>query len=413
MQGSTARRGMLGTWGVFTAASTPILKVIAIAVTGALAAWHRTGILTQDGVKSLSRLIINILVPCFLFTKLGSTVTPEKLAQWWLICFYVFLNNLCGFALGFAIVSLLPRQVGRNRSLVLAMCSLGNVGQIPLALSSAACTDGLDKFAGRETENTCEFDAEAMVGFGISMGSLAVWTLGRHWLRPCQDEDCQDAARACERVKARTQGRASAGYAELDEECGRSPGSGLTASAQGSTRQRAAQGVLTVHGDAPPPNSSADTTLAAETVGIATSGDADLMRGRGGETGAVDARSGDDAGTPATAGYIVVARPADSTPRDRVSRDPAAPKPDGFSVKLRGWGSVAYGLISPPIVAALAGLFVGCTPFKALFYGAGAPLSVLTEAMGTLSMAMIPCMLLLLGAASLFPVCWCGALTDL
>ena len=72
---------MLGTWGVFTAASTPILKVIAIAVTGALAAWHRTGILTQDGVKSLSRLIINILVPCFLFTKLGSTVTPEKLAQ--------------------------------------------------------------------------------------------------------------------------------------------------------------------------------------------------------------------------------------------------------------------------------------------------------------------------------------------
>jgi predicted permease len=74
---------------------------------------------------------------------------------------------------------------------------------------------------------------------------------------------------------------------------------------------------------------------------------------------------------------------------------------------------VAYGLISPPIVAALAGLFVGCTPFKALFYGAGAPLSVLTEAMGTLSMAMIPCMLLLLGAASLFPVCWCGALTDL
>ena len=168
-----------------------------------------------------------------------------------------------------------------------------------------------------------------------------------------------------------------------------------------------------MHGDAPPPNISTDTSLAAETVGIATSGDADLMRGRGGETGAVDVRSRDDAGTPATAGYIVVARPAASIPRDRVSRDPAAPKPDGFSVKLRGWGSVAYGLISPPIVAALAGLFVGCTPFKALFYGAGAPLSVLTEAMGTLSMAMIPCMLLLLGAASLFPVCWCGALTDL
>ena len=94
----------------------------------------------------------------------------------------MLLNNLCGMLVGMAIITAMPEAVGTHRRLVLATCTLGNVGQIPLALADAACTDGLDKFASRIGD--CKVDAQAMVGFGISVGSLAVWTLAPILLRP-------------------------------------------------------------------------------------------------------------------------------------------------------------------------------------------------------------------------------------
>lgn len=169
---------MLSTWEVFVAAGAPILTVIAIALTGAFCATEYAGILTQEGLKSLSRIIIYILVPCFLFTKLASSLTIEKLGEWWLICGFVLLNNLFGMLLGYVIVTVLPTQVGKHRNLVLAACSIGNVGQIPLALASASCTNGLDKFADRKGD--CQLDSQAMVGFGISVGSIAVWYAHAH-----------------------------------------------------------------------------------------------------------------------------------------------------------------------------------------------------------------------------------------
>jgi hypothetical protein len=158
---------MLGMWEVFLAASAPIVKVMIVAMVGAASATERAGILTQEGLKSLSRIIIYILVPAFLFTKLAGTLTVEKLGMWWLIVAFVLLNNMCGMSLGYIIVTMLPTQVGKHRRLVLAACTLGNVGQIPLALASAACTEGLDKFASRTQVGDCDSDAQAMVGFGI------------------------------------------------------------------------------------------------------------------------------------------------------------------------------------------------------------------------------------------------------
>ena len=67
------------------AASAPIVKVMIVAMVGAASATERAGILTQEGLKSLSRIIIYILVPAFLFTKLAGTLTVEKLGMWWLI----------------------------------------------------------------------------------------------------------------------------------------------------------------------------------------------------------------------------------------------------------------------------------------------------------------------------------------
>jgi hypothetical protein len=94
----------------------------------------------------------------------------------------VLLNNVCGLLVACVIIAVLPEAVGNHRRLVLATCALGNVGQIPLALADAACTDGLDKFSHRPGD--CKMDSQAMVGFGISVGSLAVWTLAPILLRP-------------------------------------------------------------------------------------------------------------------------------------------------------------------------------------------------------------------------------------
>ena len=122
------------------------------------------------------------------------------------------LNNMCGMLVASVIVKVLSESVGTHGRLVFAACTLGNVGQIPLALASAACTDGLEKFADREGE--CHVDSEAMVGFGISVGSIAVWTIGQHLLRPVVEAPAQ--SQASEPSLVGRQDKVSA-YRELDE----------------------------------------------------------------------------------------------------------------------------------------------------------------------------------------------------
>jgi len=283
-----------------------------------------------------------LLVPCFLFTKLASSLTLEKLGEWWLICFFVLLNNLCGMLLGYVIVTVLPKQVGKHRNLVLAACSLGNVGQIPLALASASCTNGLDKFADRDGD--CQSDSQAMVGFGISVGSIAVWTLGQHLLRPPK-EDVLDSP-GTNTHRAEPAGKPSA-YAELDEEIGICEMKGAASSDEKQEGTEGGEGQNRVAG-----------RNVVEKV--------------------------DQIGKPKV---------------DRIGKPKNQVLDSDMKNKARAWALFAYGLISPPIVGALTGLIVGCTPaLRGLFYGANAPLWVVAEAMETISMAMIPCMLLLMGA---------------
>jgi hypothetical protein len=340
-------RSMLSTWGVFVAASSPMLKVIAISLTGAFAATRYAGILTQDGLKSLSRIIVYILVPSFLFTKLAGTLTLEKLGwtsahpfhalitimclhqrltlflytgQWWLICFFVLLNNCCGLLMGYVIVTLWPQHVGKYRKLVLAACSLGNVGQIPLALASAACTDGLDKFASREGD--CEFDSEAMVGFGISVGSLAVWTLGKHLMRPdVEDEQEVPLKPIAHRLEARGSDR---GYAELDEESAMPDHAGPESGLPGAGG-------------------------AALCVSRPGEVDVKILGGKGlGGTGQEPSTGGDELSAVA-AGYIVVAKEGgEAVPRAALkdlTGDRIPMRDESMVGKLRKWGSFAYGLV--------------------------------------------------------------------
>jgi hypothetical protein len=56
------------------------------------------------------------------------------------------------------------------------------VGQLPLALVSAACADGLEKMALRG--GICDDDSQAMVSFGLAVGSILIWTAGPALIRP-------------------------------------------------------------------------------------------------------------------------------------------------------------------------------------------------------------------------------------
>jgi hypothetical protein len=67
-------------------------------------------------------------------------------------------------------------------------------------------------------------------------------------------------------------------------------------------------------------------------------------------------------------------------------------------------GSVTSELLNTPVVGALAWLVVGCTPFlRDLCFGKGALLGIVHESVQTISVAMVPSMMLLLSANKLPP----------
>mmetsp|Transcript_13291 Transcript_13291/g.30592 ORF Transcript_13291/g.30592 Transcript_13291/m.30592 type:complete len:396 (-) Transcript_13291:184-1371(-) len=163
---------------VLQAACVPVIKVLLIAFIGAFCARKNGKILKDSSVMGISKLIYNIFLPAFIFTKLTKTVDVQIISQWWPIPVFVALNFAAGLVCGLALLKLFPQKSDKFKGLVLASCALGNVGQIPLALVPSACSSQIPKYAIHGAN--CVADAQAMVAFGLWIGTIMIWTVGKY-----------------------------------------------------------------------------------------------------------------------------------------------------------------------------------------------------------------------------------------
>lgn len=304
------------------AAAGPILIVLGISAIGFILGKEEVGLLPPAAMKNLSKLTTVVFLPCFFFTKLSANVNMARVFEWWTLPFFVALNMLFGILLGRLLVHFQGHRMGGNRGVVLASCTLGSVGHLPLVLALAACSDGLPKFHLRD--GVCKNDAIAMVSFGLWIMTITLWSLGGYLIKCFDDPPAADPSKLP--------------YAHLEEKFdveAPKPFSGVTDDPVSASTLRENQ-----------PHENEATTRAASTV-------AEDLSGQSAETKPeeVTANKEDDAGK---------------------STQAAVPAARAVPMRIK-----ALSYINPPIAAIFLGLLVGTVPaLRGLLLGTSAPLAL-------------------------------------
>lgn len=138
-----------------------ILVIFIIIVAAGLMVRRR--ILTQDQIQSLTRVTVNIFLPCLIFTKIVKTFDPGALPIWWVLPLSSFLIACVGLLMGY--LSFL-RELPAKKNM-LAMCSLHNAGYLILPIGAVLYPEQFDEFA-------------LYVFLFVPVFSLILWSYGKY-----------------------------------------------------------------------------------------------------------------------------------------------------------------------------------------------------------------------------------------
>ncbi|OVA00649.1 Auxin efflux carrier [Macleaya cordata] len=138
-----------GFWSLLEVASMPVLQVVFV-----------------------------VFSPALVFASLAKTVTLQDIISWWFMPVNIGLTFLLGGILGWIVVKLLKPEphVG---GLVIASCSAGNLGNLPLIIVPAICNQEGSPFG--ET-SICRSLGLSYVSFSMALGGFYIWTHTYHLL---------------------------------------------------------------------------------------------------------------------------------------------------------------------------------------------------------------------------------------
>ncbi|KAJ7953240.1 Auxin efflux carrier family protein [Quillaja saponaria] len=158
---------------LFEVASMPILQVLLISALGAfMATEYFNNILSAETRRSLNKIVFMVFTPALMFASLSKTVTLHDIISWWYMPINVGLTFAIGGILGWIIVKLLKPD-SRLEGLIIATCSTGNLGNLPIIIVPAMCDEGGSPFGER---NACHSVGTAYASFSMALGSIFVWT---------------------------------------------------------------------------------------------------------------------------------------------------------------------------------------------------------------------------------------------
>jgi len=165
----------------------PLAKIFALSLIGALL-W-RFKVLDSQGVDTLTRLVVQLLLPLLIFTEVVDQFRPEapEYAGWSLMPLVAILT--IGAALGFAVLPARLLCAPQKRRPFAAMLAFHNAGYIPLAL--------IDAIYGQRPELAAAHDHMLVLLFLYLLGqSPLLWLLGVSILRKTREEGARGPAEA-------------------------------------------------------------------------------------------------------------------------------------------------------------------------------------------------------------------------
>ncbi|KAI3892291.1 hypothetical protein MKX03_030693 [Papaver bracteatum] len=170
-------------WELLEEASMPVLEVLIITVLGAFMATKYCNLLSADARKHVNKIVFVVFSPALVFASLSKTVTLQDIISWWFMPINIGLTFLLGGILGWVVVKLLkpePHVAG----LVIACCSAGNLGNLPLIIVPAICMEDGGPFGDIAT---CKSLGLSYVSFSMALGGFYIWTHTYHLLHSSSD----------------------------------------------------------------------------------------------------------------------------------------------------------------------------------------------------------------------------------
>ncbi|CAJ1930692.1 unnamed protein product [Sphenostylis stenocarpa] len=161
-------------------ASMPIIQVLLISALGALmATQYFDNLLSPDIRKALNKIVFIIFTPSLVFASFAKSVSLEDMISWWFMPVNVGLTFLIGAIIGMIFVKLLKPNL-KVEALIIASCSSGNMGNLPIVIIPAICDENGGPFGARDV---CRNNALSYASFSMALGGIFIWTYTLHTMK--------------------------------------------------------------------------------------------------------------------------------------------------------------------------------------------------------------------------------------
>ncbi|XP_062194195.1 protein PIN-LIKES 7-like [Phragmites australis] len=163
----------MGFLSLFLVASMPIIQVLLIGVIGAYLASGYSNVLTTSARRDMNKVIFTVFTPSLVFATLAKTVTLADVISWWFMPVNIAITFMVGGILGWIACNILkPPQ--HFRSLIIAFCSAGNLGNLLLIIVPAVCDEDANPFG--EDRSICRSRGLSYSSLSMALGGLFIWT---------------------------------------------------------------------------------------------------------------------------------------------------------------------------------------------------------------------------------------------
>nr|AAM60930.1 unknown [Arabidopsis thaliana] len=162
----------MGFWSLLEVASMPVIQVLFMSLVGAFMASDRCKLFPVEARNSMNKVVFVLFAPALMFANLAQTVTLEDIISWWFMPVNMGLTFLIGGLLGWLVVKIL-KPPPYLEGLIVATCSAGNMGNLPIILVPAICDEDKSPFGNR---SVCRTVGLSYASFSMALGGFYIWT---------------------------------------------------------------------------------------------------------------------------------------------------------------------------------------------------------------------------------------------
>ncbi|CAH2051435.1 unnamed protein product [Thlaspi arvense] len=162
----------MGFLSLLEVASMPVIQVLIISLVGAFLATDRCKVFPVEARNYMNKVVFVVFAPALMFANLAQTVTLQDMISWWFMPVNMGLTFLIGGILGWMVVKIL-KPPPYLEGLIVATCSSGNMGNLPIILVPAICDEDKSPFGNR---SVCRTVGLSYASFSMALGGFYIWT---------------------------------------------------------------------------------------------------------------------------------------------------------------------------------------------------------------------------------------------